>query len=151
MMKIENTLSKYQKYILVSAVVLSSLAISIRFEDGKVNLILQNYPIIIFLMVVISSFLVVIYIQISKRKITNLSNQIKDHSKVKSEDIHSLLAELTMRQREVYDLIIAGKSNKEIIAELFIEQSTLKSHINQIYRKLNIKNRKELKSTFSQP
>jgi DNA-binding NarL/FixJ family response regulator len=55
------------------------------------------------------------------------------------------LNELTERQREVYNLIISGKTNKEIMTELFIEQSTLKSHINQIYKKLNIKKRSELK------
>jgi DNA-binding CsgD family transcriptional regulator len=43
-------------------------------------------------------------------------------------------------------MIIVGKTNKEIMSELFIEQSTLKSHINQIYKQLNIKNRNELKS-----
>jgi len=148
-MKLENILSKYKKYFLGIAIVLSSLAVSISSGNGKVNLILHNYPIIIFLMVVISSFLVVLYIQINKRKITNLSNQIKDQSKMKSEEMDSLLAELTMRQKEVYGLIISGKTNKEIISELFIEQSTLKSHINQIYRKLNIKSRNELKSKIS--
>jgi len=94
----------------------------------------------------ISSFLVIVYIQTNKRKITNLSNQIKNQSSNKGQEVDSLLNELTIRQKEVYDLIIAGKTNKEIIAELFIEQSTLKSHINQIYRKLKIKSRRELKS-----
>lgn len=69
-----------------------------------------------------------------------------EHSKVKREGMDALLNGLTERQREVYDLIISGKTNKEIMAELFIEQSTLKSHINQIYRKLDIKSRSELKS-----
>ncbi len=64
-------------------------------------------------------------------------------------DFNALLVGLTMRQKEVYDLIISGKTNKEIISELFIEQSTLKTHINQIYKKLNIKNRNELKSKVS--
>jgi len=146
-MKLKNILSKYKKYFLGIAIVLSSIAVSISSKDGEVSLILQDYPVIIFLMVVISSFLVVIYIQINKRKITNLTNQIKDQSKTKSEEIDSLLIELTTRQKEVYDLIISGKTNKEIIAELFIEQSTLKSHINQIYKKLNVKSRNELKST----
>ncbi len=54
---------------------LSSLAVSISSGNGNVKLILQNYPIIIFFMVLISSFLVVLYIQINKRKIANLSNQ----------------------------------------------------------------------------
>ncbi len=145
-MKLKDILSKYQKYLLGIAIFLSSIAISIKSSDGNVNLILRDYPIVIFLMVMVSLFLVVIYIQINKRKITNLSNKIKNQSKIKREEIDSLLNELTLRQREVYNLIISGKTNKEIIAELFIEQSTLKTHINQIYRKLNIKSRSELKS-----
>lgn len=94
------------------------------------TLTLQDYPIAIFLMVVISTFLVVFYFQNSKRKMDLLSNQIKTESREKGEDLNALRLGLTSRQKEVYDLIIAGKSNKEIITELFIEQSTLKSHIN---------------------
>lgn len=144
----KNLLSTYQKYILGIAILLSSLAVSIRSGDGKVSLVLHDYPIAIFLLVVISKFLVVLYIQISKRKIDTLSNQIKAQSNKKDEDISALVFDLTSRQKEVYDLIVAGKTNKEIMAELFIEQSTLKSHINQIYKQLNIRNRKELKAKF---
>ena len=144
--KLKNILLKYQKYFLGIAIVLSSIAISIRSNDEEVNLILHNYPIVIFFMIVISSFLVVLYIQINKRKITTLSNQIKNLSEIQGKEIDNLLKSLTSRQREVYDLIISGKTNKEIISELFIEQSTLKSHINQIYKKLNVKSRNELKS-----
>lgn len=145
-MKLESILLKYKNYLLVIAIVLSALAVSIRGNDGKVFLTFQDYPIAIFLMVSISIFLVMLYIQISKRKIENLSNQIKEHSNVNREGFSALLAELTTRQKEVYDLIISGKTNKEIVSELFIEQSTLKTHVNQIYRKLNIKSRSELKS-----
>ncbi|MBK9109529.1 MAG: helix-turn-helix transcriptional regulator [Saprospiraceae bacterium] len=139
-------LSKYQKYLLGIALLLSSIAISIRSSNGKINLVLHKYPALIFLMVVISSFLVAIYFQINKRKISSLSNQIKEQSKIKSEEIDALINGLTERQREVYNLIISGKTNKEIMTELFIEQSTLKSHINQIYKKIEIKSRNELKS-----
>lgn len=146
MIKLKNILSKYQKYLLVIALVLSSIAISIRSSDGEINFVLHNYPGLIFLLVIVSSLLVVIYFQINRRKISRLSNQIREQSKIKSERADVLLNELTERQREVYDLIILGKTNKEIMTELFIEQSTLKSHINQIYRKINIKSRGELKS-----
>ncbi len=138
--------SKYQKYLLGIALVLSSLAISIRGSDGEIRLVLQNYPVLIFLFVVVSFVLVAIYFQMNSRAISSLSNQIWEQSKIKPQEIHSLLDELSERQREVYDLIISGKTNKEIMTELFIEQSTLKSHINQIYKKLNISNRKALKS-----
>jgi cell division protein FtsL len=90
-MKLKNLLSKYQKYILGVAILLSSLAVSIRSGDEKVTLILQDYPIAIFLMVVISTLLVVLYIQISKRKIANLSNQIKEQSKDKGEEFNTLI------------------------------------------------------------
>ena len=145
-MKLKSILAKYQKYLLVIAIVISSIAVSIRSSEGEVKLVLSDYPFLIFLMVVISSFLVIIYIQITKRKIETLSDQIRNQSKIKSEEIEVLLQKLTERQREVYNLILSGKTNKEIMSELFIEQSTLKSHINQIYKKLNIKSRNELKS-----
>ncbi|MBG7613462.1 hypothetical protein IU405_14505 [Polaribacter sp. BAL334] len=145
-MKLKDIPSKYQKYLLGIALLLSSIAISIRSNDGKINFVLYKYPTLIFLMVVISSFLVAIYFIINKRKISSLSDEIKKHSKIRSEGFDAQLNELTERQREVYDLIISGKTNKEIMSELFIEQSTLKSHINQIYGKLNIKSRSELKS-----
>ena len=146
LMKLKDMPSKYQKYLLGIALLLSSIAISIRSNDGKINFVLHKYPTLIFLMVVISSFLVAIYFIINKRKISSLSDEIKEHSKIRSEGFDAQLNELTERQREVYDLIISGKTNKEIMSELFIEQSTLKSHINQIYGKLNIKSRSELKS-----
>jgi DNA-binding NarL/FixJ family response regulator len=145
-MKLKNILSKHHKYLLGVALVLSSIAISVRSSDGKVKLVLQNYPILIFLLVVVSSCLVAVYFVINRKTITSLSEQIKEQSSVSDEGMDALLRELTERQREVYDLIIAGKTNKEIMTELYIEQSTLKTHINQIYRKLNIKSRRELKS-----
>ena len=145
-MKLKDTLLKYRNYFLGAAILLLSTAISIQSKKGEVRLIFGEYPVFIFLMVIVSLFLIVAYIQISKRKINNLSNEIKNQSKNNNQQIDSLLNELTERQKEVYDLIIEGKTNKEIITELFIEQSTLKTHINQIYKKLKIKSRKELKT-----
>lgn len=144
-MKIKDLLLKNQKYLLIVALLLSSMAISIKKSNGQINLLLQEYPSIIFIMIVLSSFLVAIYFRLNQDKITNLSNQILEKSKSKSESQNDLINELTDRQREVYNLIISGKTNKEIMKELFIELSTLKTHINQIYKKLNIQNRKDIK------
>lgn len=145
-MKLKNILTKYHKYLLLVAIILSSIAISIRGSDGDVKLVLHNYPVLITLLITASLFLVAIYFHINEKKFLSLSSQIKDLSKDKSAELSTLVDELTERQREVYDLIISGKTNKEIRTELFIEQSTLKTHINQIYKKLNIKSRRELKS-----
>ena len=127
-------LNKYQKYLPGIALVLSSIAISIRGSDGKIRLVLHNYPALIFSMMVVSLILVTIYFQINSRRISSLSNQIREQSKIKSEGTEFMLDELSDRQKEVYVLILAGKTNKEIMTTLFIEQSTLKSHINQIYK-----------------
>jgi len=51
---------------------------------------------------------------------------------------------LSKQEITVRDLILQGKTNKEIANELFISLSTVKSHITNIYGKLNIANRQEL-------
>jgi DNA-binding NarL/FixJ family response regulator len=49
--------------------------------------------------------------------------------------------QLTERETEVLKLIADGKSNKEIGGELFISEKTVKNHISNIFRKLNINDR----------
>lgn len=145
-MKNIDLLSKYQAYFLGLAIFFSLSAVSFINTKGETKLLLHNYPTLMFLLVSLSIILALVYINIDKIRIKNLSNQIKEIPIEKKDDFNTLLLELTGRQKEVYELIMAGKTNKEIMSDLFIEQSTLKSHINQIYKKLNIKNRKELKS-----
>jgi LuxR family maltose regulon positive regulatory protein len=53
----------------------------------------------------------------------------------------ALVEPLTEREMEVLRLIAAGLSNREIAHELVVAVSTVKSHINHIYGKLDVKNR----------
>jgi WD40 repeat protein/serine/threonine protein kinase len=53
----------------------------------------------------------------------------------------NLVELLTPREQEVLKLLIEGKSNREIADALVIEVSTVKSYINQLYRKLNVRSR----------
>lgn len=63
---------------------------------------------------------------------------------------HSRVKELlSNREMEVFKEIVAERSNKEIMEKLFIEKSTLKTHINQIYRKLEVENRQKLIRIYS--
>ncbi|GAB4110917.1 MAG: hypothetical protein OHK0057_02610 [Thermoflexibacter sp.] len=50
---------------------------------------------------------------------------------------------LSPREIEVLTLIKEGLSNKEIAEKLFISLSTVKTHINNIYKILEVKNRRE--------
>ena len=51
---------------------------------------------------------------------------------------------LTRREREIADLILQGYTNAAIADRLFISESTVKKHINSLFRKLQITNRWEL-------
>ena len=50
---------------------------------------------------------------------------------------------LTQREREILRHVYEGKSNAEIAETLFISESTVKTHIYNIFRKLGVKNRIE--------
>jgi DNA-binding CsgD family transcriptional regulator len=58
-------------------------------------------------------------------------------------DNQNLLSTLTAKELSILQQIADGKSNKEIAALNFVEVSTIKTHINNIYTKLGLKNRRE--------
>jgi DNA-binding CsgD family transcriptional regulator len=51
---------------------------------------------------------------------------------------------ISNREKEVVNLVLKGKSNKQIEDELFISLKTVTSHIYNIYKKLGVKNRVEM-------
>ncbi|MDP8950793.1 MAG: response regulator transcription factor [Actinomycetota bacterium] len=53
----------------------------------------------------------------------------------------ALTEPLTEREVEVLKLIARGKANKQIARELFVAMSTVKTHVNNLYRKLNVGSR----------
>ena len=73
-----------------------------------------------------------------------LRKQLSSSKKSKPEKALISLEILSKKEREVFDLLADGKSNKEIAQSLFIETSTVKSHVNKIFQKLNIQSRKEV-------
>jgi two-component system, NarL family, response regulator len=52
-----------------------------------------------------------------------------------------MIPDLTPREKEVLHLIVAGKSNQEIGAALFITEATVKAHVNSILSKLDVSDR----------
>ncbi len=53
------------------------------------------------------------------------------------------LADLTLREREVLELIASGKSNREIGENLFLSEKTIKHYVTNILQKLHVRNRVE--------
>jgi two-component system nitrate/nitrite response regulator NarL len=51
---------------------------------------------------------------------------------------------LTSREREIVALVAEGQSNKEIARQLGLTDGTVKIHLHNIYRKLEVTNRTSL-------
>lgn len=61
----------------------------------------------------------------------------------KSQHLREEKFELTRRERDVLAILATGASIKEIAETLFLSQPTIKTHLNNIYRKLGSANKIE--------
>lgn len=53
------------------------------------------------------------------------------------------LFDLTVRQREILNLVVEGKTNAQIAQELFLSEYTIKQHLRAAYKILGVRNRTE--------
>jgi DNA-binding CsgD family transcriptional regulator len=56
---------------------------------------------------------------------------------------------LTARERQVAELLVAGRSTDEIAAELFISRHTLRDHVKAIFAKVGVSSRPELTAALA--
>lgn len=146
MKRLYHQLMQRQHLILGAAVFLLLSAVSVKISATSTELIWKEYPGIAILSLTSGLMLVMVYIQLDKYRLAHLNKQIQLLSGADRPELPLDVRQLTNRQRDIYDLILQGKSNKEIMCTLYIEASTLKTHVNQIYKKLKIKNRRQLRN-----
>ncbi|ELR63518.1 Transcriptional regulator CsgD for 2nd curli operon [Photobacterium marinum] len=48
---------------------------------------------------------------------------------------------LTTREKEILQLLVMGASNNEIAESLFVSENTVKTHLYNVFKKINVKNR----------
>jgi len=51
------------------------------------------------------------------------------------------ISKLTQRELEILKMVSKGASNADIAEKLFVKEVTIKTHLNNIYKKLNVENR----------
>ena len=61
----------------------------------------------------------------------------------------NLRSQLSKQEQAVLELLLENKSNKDIAEALFVSVSTIKSHTNSIYKKLEVSSRNDVKSLFN--
>lgn len=88
-------------------------------------------------------------------EIKQLEQTLKDQSEVKTTSFEDKIEQFktqyhfTNREIEVLKYLVQDYTNTKMAKELFVSLNTIKYHTKNIYKKLNVKNKKEVKSIFS--
>ena len=114
----------------------AALAI-ILFQVSNILLVYKYFKFDYYITAVAVLFLIAGFF-ISKHKPADLNKDTAEN----------LLSTLTLKESSILQMIAEGKSNKEIASVNFVEVSTIKTHINNIYTKLGLQNRREAISYY---
>jgi DNA-binding CsgD family transcriptional regulator len=116
----------------------------------------EHYLFLMSMIALAAMYLVIIIIpQLNNLFVSAIKNKlnIEQIAKIPSEspgfDLKAVLPKmelLTPKEAEIIQFIIAGASNKEIAAQLYISENTLKVHIKNITRKFGVSGKYELLS-----
>lgn len=142
--------AKHQQTLLIGlSLFLGLCSIGFSFKGSTFLWFWQKYPVIPVLLLLFA-FIATRYwlkLEIEKQRQDILSEYTKAPETSEQKNFNNLLSP---REIEVLDLINRGLSNKEIADKLFISLPTVKTHINNVYKIMEVKNRREAIEKSSQ-
>ena len=71
----------------------------------------------------------------------HFQTSVKEEIVCHKEDNENLLSYLTQREEEVLHLLTQGITYKGVAKQLFISETTVKTHVNNIFQKLQVNDR----------
>ncbi|WP_075340306.1 response regulator transcription factor [Tenacibaculum agarivorans] len=114
-----------------------SLVLLVLFQLSKYSIATGNLNTDFFVAIIaILSFVIGI---VYHKKTNQLPQETSSKQEIDLQKIKEL--EITTREYDVLQLIAKGMSNKEIADELFLSESTIKTHVSNLLSKLNAKRR----------
>lgn len=136
------TAKRKQELLIALSILLTLCSIGFSFEGTNFIWFWQKYPIIPILLLLFAFFAVRYWLKLEiEKQRQQILSEYKRNSEAKTQaDFKNILS---TREIEVLELINTGLSNKEIADKLFVSLSTVKTHINNIYKILEVKNRRE--------
>jgi DNA-binding CsgD family transcriptional regulator len=120
------------------------LAISFKADTTETTWLWSRWPFVAIFLILIAFLLVRVWLNLEQKRqeekmLQIINNKNSIHSNQKILDL------LSDREKEVLKKILEGKTNKQIADELHVALSTIKTHINNIYKVLNVSNRDDLR------
>lgn len=133
------TIKRKQELLIALSIFLGLCSIGFSFEGTTFLWFWQKYPIIPILFLLFAFFNIRYWLklEIEKQRQDILAEYTRNNEQINFRNL------LSPREIEVLELINSGLSNKEIADKLFVTLSTVKTHINNIYKILEVKNRRE--------
>jgi DNA-binding CsgD family transcriptional regulator len=136
------TAKRKQELLIALSIFLGLCSIGFSFERNSYLWFWQKYPIIPVILLLFAFFAIRYWLklELEKQRQDILAEYTRNIEVTEQKNFINLLSP---REIEVLDLINSGLSNKEIAEKLFVSLSTVKTHINNIYKILEVKNRRE--------
>jgi len=143
-MKLLKGTPSYVKVLTGIIIFLMLLAVGFTFHDKEITWFWSRLPFIAIALAILSLLAFKSLMQIEKSKYEHKIRVILQTADRKKDlRDNKMLQTLSLREKEVFQKILEGKNNKQIAGELFVELSTVKTHINNIYKTLQVRNRPE--------
>lgn len=136
------TAKRKQELLIALSIFIGLCSIGFSFEGTNFFWFWQKFPIVPVLLFLFAFFAIRYWLklEIEKQRQDILAEYTINNENTEQTNFRNLLSQ---REIEVLELINSGLSNKEIAEKLFVSLSTIKTHINNIYKILEVKNRRE--------